>query len=403
MKLKRIICLFMMFFLLCPLYAFADDSGVLAEGELNEWVVKVLRDSAAGQPLNAPVGEESHTEDGYAFIYDFATLYYDKPVLDQDSVLLAVSVTDEAYPGPRGIKLGDAQSVLIDTYGWQNPTLVGDGIFAAFYRLNSLPQSAYWSWAQLDGAGAITGVQCAIHVQVSDGRYTDAGVVYSLEGGVVTAIRVYGLSSFISADEVRGNLEAVESVQTAASGDAVDDVSDVTLSAATVAANQAQPFGLKDLSFSGMDYATLTLEGAKAALGEPAAQTAAEDAAGGTYLNLTWSGVELIWLEEAAGGRAQSLRVSNAQTEGPRGLKAGMTFEEASALFLSEGKPGVLYGQPGDTDYGEAVNEGTQTLLTYYTAAESAQSAGSYVLQLVFENGALKEWVLSTSEMRWTL
>ena len=267
MKLKRIICLFMMLFLLCPLYAFADDSGVLAESELNEWVVKVLRDSAAGQPINAPVGEESHTEDGYAFIYDFATLYYDKPVLDQDSVLLAVSVTDEAYPGPRGIKLGDAQSVLIDTYGWQNPTLVGDGIFAAFYRLNSLPQSAYWSWAQLDGAGAITGVQCAIHVQVSDGRYTDAGVVYSLEGGVVTAIRVYGLSSFISADEVRGNLEAVESVQTAASGDAVDDVPDVTLSAATVAANQAQPFGLKDLSFSGMDYATLTLEGAKAALG----------------------------------------------------------------------------------------------------------------------------------------
>ena len=89
---------------------------------------------------------------------------------------------------------------------------------------------------------------------------------------MVTAIRVYGLSSFISADEVRGNLEAVESVQTAASGDAVDDVPDVTLSAATVAANQAQPFGLKDLSFSGMDYATLTLEGAKAALGEPQAR-----------------------------------------------------------------------------------------------------------------------------------
>ena len=115
---------------------------------------------------------------------------------------------------------------------------------------------------------------------------------------MVTAIRVYGLSSFISADEVRGNLEAVESVQTAASGDAVDDVPDVTLSAATVAANQAQPFGLKDLSFSGMDYATLTLEGAKAALGEPAGQTAAEDAAGGTYLNLTWSGVE----RDLAGG-----------------------------------------------------------------------------------------------------
>ena len=363
MKLKRIICLLIAFCLLCPLYALADDSGVLAESELNEWVVKALRDSAAERPLNAPVGEESHTEDGYAFIYDFATLYYDKPELDENSVLLAVSVTNEAYPGPRGIKLGDAQSVLIDTYGWQNSTLVGDGIFAAFYRLNSLPQSAYWSWAQLDGADGITSVQCAIHVQVADGRYTDAGVVYSLEGGVVTAIRIYGLSSFVGADEVRGNLEAVGNVQTAASGDAVD-VPDVTLSAATVAANQAQPFGAEDLSFAGIDYASLTLESAKSALGESASQSAAEDAAGGTYLNLTWSGAELIWLEDETAGRAQSLRVTDAQIEGPRGLKAGMPFEEAAALFLSEGKPGVLYGQSGDTEYGEAVNEGTQTLLT---------------------------------------
>ena len=78
MKLKRIICLFMVFFLLCPLYAFADDSGVLAEGELNEWVVKVLRDSAAGQPLNAPVGEESHTEDGYAFMGELGNLLIKK-------------------------------------------------------------------------------------------------------------------------------------------------------------------------------------------------------------------------------------------------------------------------------------------------------------------------------------
>ena len=181
------------------------------------------------------------------------------------------------------------------------------------------------------------------------------------------------------------------------------DAPDITLSAATVAANQAQPFGAEDLSFAGIDYASLTLESAKSALGESASQSAAEDAAGGTYLNLTWSGAELIWLEDETAGRAQSLRVTDAQIEGPRGLKAGMPFEEAAALFLSEGKPGVLYGQSGDTEYGEAVNEGTQTLLTYYMAAGAAVGDGSYVLQLVFENGALKEWVLSTSEVRWTM
>lgn len=57
------------------------------------------------------------------------------------------------------------------------------------------------------------------------------------------------------------------------------DVPDVTLSAATVAANQAQPFGAEDLSFAGIDYASLTLESAKSALGESASQSAAEDAA----------------------------------------------------------------------------------------------------------------------------
>ena len=80
--------------LMCPALALADDSGVLAEGELNDWIVGVLRKSAAREPLNAPVGEESRTEDGYAFIYDFATLYYDKPELDENSVL----VLDSSHP-----------------------------------------------------------------------------------------------------------------------------------------------------------------------------------------------------------------------------------------------------------------------------------------------------------------
>ena len=139
MKLKRIICLLITFCLLCPLYALADDSGVLAEGELNEWVVKALRDSATRQPLNAPVGEESHTEDGYAFIYDFATLYYDKPVLDENSVLLAVSVTDETYPGPRGVKLGDAQSVRWWAMGFSQR-------FTALTACPSPPTGAGRSW-----------------------------------------------------------------------------------------------------------------------------------------------------------------------------------------------------------------------------------------------------------------
>ena len=132
-------------------------------------------------------------------------------------------------------------------------------------------------------------------------------------------------------------------------------------------------WGRRTCRFSGLDYAALTLEGARAALGAPvAARAPRRTRPGRTYVSLRpGSGAELIWLEEDGGGRAQSLRVTG--TPRPRaraGLKAGMGFEEASALFLSEGGPGVLYGAAGRCGVRQRrVSEGTQTLVSYYTSA----------------------------------
>ena len=71
---KPFVWLLVLACLLVPSFSLADESGVLAETELSQWVDQVLRDTAALMPLNAPVGEESLTEDGYAFLYDFATM-----------------------------------------------------------------------------------------------------------------------------------------------------------------------------------------------------------------------------------------------------------------------------------------------------------------------------------------
>lgn len=393
--LKRFGCLLLLLLLLCPMAALTDDAGVLTERELNEWVVAALRQSVGAEPVNAPVGEEARTEDGYAFIYDFATLYYDKPELDERSVLMAVSVTNESYAGPRGIRLGGPADALIETYGWQNPTLVGDGVFAALYRLNSLPQAAYWSWAQHDESGVVTGMQCAIHVRVADGRYTDAGVTYSLEDGAVTAIHVYGLNSFVTEAEVRANLEAVSSVNSAAFGDA--SAPDMRAVAVSVPASAAAPFALADLAFAGLNYAGLTPEGARAALGTPAAESAANDETGGAYLHMSWDGAEMIWMEAADGasGRMESLRVTGGAIIGPRGVATGMRFDEATALFASSGATGLLYGGEEGGAYAEAVREGGQTIVTYHTS----QADGGYALQLVFENDALSEWIVSASDL----
>ncbi len=201
-----------------PMTALADDSGVLGEKELNTWIQQLLRSTGASQPLNAPVNEDALTQEGYAFLYDQATLYYDKPTLDQTSKLQAISVTDEALETPRGIRLGSPATLLVETYGWQNLSLIGDGSFAVFYALDQLPQSAYWSWAQHEGPG-VTSVQCAIHVRETEDSYTDAGVLYQLQDGVVSGIQVYGLQKRVTLSEVYNNLGAMAEVQAAGSGD----------------------------------------------------------------------------------------------------------------------------------------------------------------------------------------
>ncbi len=382
--LKRLLCIWTALCALClwAAGAMADEAGVLTESELNEWVVKTLRQSAAAQPLNAPVGEEARTPDGYAFLYDFATLYYDKPVLDDKSVLQAIALTDEQYPGPRGIGLNALEGALISAYGWQNTDLHGDGAFAAFYRLDELPRAAYWSWAQLGEGGGLNAVQCAIHVGSATDRYTDTGVRYTLEEGFVTGVMVYGLDAFISEAEVRSNLSAVQAAEQAQGYDH-DELLDM---AADAPASDAAPFAADDLAFSGIDLRTLTPDTAAAQWGAPVSQRTEPDENGDTILNATWDGVELIWVQKADGtGYAESLYVSTQQIEGPRGLRTGDAFADTVRRFASEGGFGVLYGTQ-QSPLAVASMDGSQLRLSYTT------EDGAYRLQAAFEQDALTEW-----------
>lgn len=198
-----------------PWACLADDAGALSEDELTAWIDRLLLETKELRPLNTPVDEQALTEDGYAFVYDFATLYFDRPVRDERSVLEAVSLTAQSYAAPRGVCLGSGEMLLLGTFGWQNPYLMGDGSLAAFYRVDDLPRAAYWSWAQHDEDWKLTSVLCAVHVLLEPDRYTDAGLRFELEEGVVSAIAVYGLNRTASLEEVRANLDAVLDVEEA--------------------------------------------------------------------------------------------------------------------------------------------------------------------------------------------
>ena len=385
----------MLALLLFCLPALADDAGVLTETELGAWLNGVLLSTAQRTPLNAPIGEEALTEDGYAFLYDEVTLYYNKPVLDAQSVLSALAVTDEALDMPRGIRLGAPAQMLLAAYGWQNPTLAGDGTFAPLYVLNNLPQAAYWAWAQRSG-DQLQSVQCAIHAGAGGDRYTDTGVLYTLTNGEVSGIRVYGLNAFVSTQQVQGNLAAVGGVPTQEAGAAAQGVSVVS---------DAQPFGQSDLQFARMDFLTLTEKGASVLFGQPVDETWAQEDTGGWLHTLQYDGAALVFGLDAnrQAGRLESLTFTDPAFEGPRGLCVGATLSQAMALFRSEGSgttdgvAALLYGDGQTPPFGTLERTGGDATLRYAATLTGADGAPLRVaLHLTFSGEQLAEIMLYT-------
>lgn len=368
-------------FFVCGAPALADEAGVLTEDELGAWLNRLLLSTLNAQPSNAPVGEESLTEDGYAFLYPQATLYYNKPELDAASVLSAIAVTDEALDMPRGIRLGAPAEMLMTAYGWQNTTLSGDETSAPLYTLDQLPQAAYWAWAQRTG-GTLQSVQCGIHARMGETRYTDTGVIYTVEGGVVSAIRIYGLNAATDLAGVQANLNAVR-------GNA--EATGVTVK------SDAPPFSQTDLQFGRMDFLTLNEKGAATLLGTPTGEEWAQEDGGRWLHTLTYTHATLVFSLDAnrENGQLNTLVLSGGGFTGPRGLMAGMAADAVMALFQADGAGRVsggealLYGDGQTPPFGTMERDAEASVILRYAAA--LPDGGTVALHLAFESDALAE------------
>ncbi|MCL1855143.1 MAG: hypothetical protein FWF86_05365 [Clostridia bacterium] len=401
-----VICL-----LLVPFRSLGDDAGVLTEEELNAWLQQLLLSTREQRPLNEPVNEESLTEYGYAFLYDMATLYYDRPALSPNSRLLAVALIEEGFPGPRGLGLGAPQDILMEAYGWQNPMLIGDGSIAALYSLNKLPRAAYWAWAQYEGT-LLQSVRCAIHVQTADSRYTDAGISYQLDGGAVSGMIIYGLQETIAPQEMQSNLAAVAQARGETPG--ADSESPLReagslASHASIPQNDAPAFGPGDLQFSSVDFCTLGEKGADAAFGPSVKENLVRDDTGEWLRTVEREGITLVYGldRDQKNSRLQMFSFTKAGLEGPRGVHIGQTLEEAAALFHIDGATGamaaetgadgivLLYGDGQTPPYGALEEQGGDLTLRY--AAHCKGADGEYreaTLRLAFEGNLLTEIML---------
>lgn len=395
MKLMKMLSLLTALLLaMLPICALAEESeaDTLLLSEVTEWAERYKERALSCEPLNDP--KASLTEDGYAFIYDFATLYADKAVMKEDTVISAVVVTSPEEEGPRGVKVDDTLTVATAAFYNENDQLLGSRDSALLYLIDLLPESLQWAEIQRDGQRVQT-IQYAVHDQQSTGGdgYTDAGLILTMQDGTVSAIRVYGLDSRISFDEV---YEVRSRMRAAAMADDYQQVP-FSYDGASLA-----KFSGEDLVFSGMEFTALTPEYAAMMLGEPLSDSWVQDGET-TIRTMTFADCELTFLE-GADGKAEiyMFLLTSGGVEGPRAVRVGDTFSEVFNRFRNgEGafdgvSREVLYGSEESGEFGVAeYGSDASVTLRYGLVLEEGERV---VLHMTFTEMVLSEVMLYMAE-----
>ena len=369
-----------------------SDADALDYDELMDWAEGFkTRALAAGAPLNDPTEEAAYTEDGYAFVYDFATLYMDRPEMTADSVLQAVVVYSPEEQGPRGTGVDQLSSEVLNAFYNENNDLQGDSSFAALYLSDTMPAGALWGWVQRDGQRLKT-IQYAVHEQLSSGGdgYTDCGLVYTLSDNLVAAIRAYGLNETISADEVRSNLDAVQEVS---------EKTEYAQVPTSINGSELEMFDRDDLIFSGLDFLSLTPEEAEARLGAAQEDDWMEDE--DAYLrSMEFASCTMTFSYDAQkqNPTLEMLSIDMDGLEGPRCVRIGDTLSSVISRFRNgEGdydgvSREVLYGDGENAPYGLAEYGDDATAGLWYAA--KLEDGRTVVLSMSFEQMYLSDITL---------
>lgn len=350
---KKMLCL-LLALVMIPLCALAEDSAadMLTCKELTVWAEGYIARAEAEEPLNDPAA--SLTADGYEFVYSFATLYADLPQLGEDTNVSAIVLTASEENGPRGVNVNSPLSDVLAAYYSENDTLAGSRETAVLYQVSQLPGAAMWGQVNRDGQRVQT-VQYAVHEQLASGGegYSDMGVIYTMTENRVSAVRVYGLSSSITLDEVN---EVVYNVMVAA---IEEDYVQVPFS---YVGEELTALGESDLVFSGMDFLSVTPESAEALLGAPSSDAWVENSDGGYIRVQAYNGCELTWLynQDKTEGRIYMLYITADGLEGPRAVRYGDTFSSVYNRFRNgegeyqEDGSELLYGDGATGAFGMA-------------------------------------------------
>lgn len=326
---KRLILMVLAILCLLAVHtALADnEASVLTWDELSAWRDTYHEMAMAAAPLNDPTEPEAFSEDGYCFVYEFATLYADRPEMTADTQINALVVNNEDSPCLRNVPVDVPVTRLLNAFYNENGDLDGSREYAALYLVDMMPGGAAWGWLQRDGQ-RIAGVEYGVaeqHTTGGDG-YVAAGLVYTIQDGYVAAVRAYGLNSRVDEDVVEDALHEVRQALSL-TGYSQVPMSDDGLS--------LLPMNELDLRFAGITFPGETAESAAEVFGPMLEDFYMENEDGTMTRRVQFEQCELIFHCDADQSNPVlvEMDIFGDTMEGPRGVRIGDTITGVMSRF----------------------------------------------------------------------
>jgi len=387
---RKILCLLTVVF--SGLYAFACAEGkpeAVTAAELEALLSSVREQTASMELLNDPADEAAKREDGTRFQYEIAEIYAEGETLTAETPVNAILFQDSEGEVLRGTGIDTQWMDLLAAYPLDNPNLEGTKEQALLYLSESSDGSFRYGAALRDGQ-RLTAVEYGETTKSGD-NYRNVSVTYSLQNGLVTAIRVDGLNQ-------AAKIETEQAEETLSELKALAEKKEYRQVTASRVGTDLTPFGADDLSFGGITYTLLSPD----TLPGSAEQELIDNEDGTWLLRCDGDGYEAVFTCDDKGENARilSYTILDPEAEGPRCVRLGDLMSDDYCRFRSEGNEmteemtELLYGDENNAEWGLASFDYSagEASLRYVTEADGLRVE----LLLKYEQNLLKEIILHT-------
>lgn len=353
---KKLLGLLLALVLMGSLAIAEEEMKPLSLEDLNQWTESLVK-RAIDDHLEVKQAENGFVWEGRGYSLSAAGKDLSADTTLTGAVIDGESIEVQGLTGPRNLIATVAAGAVLDAFPNDNPDLKGSKDMAVLYLRGTLPEVVMTGVLYRNGQD-VSLIEYGVYAANGD-TVDRSGVLFTVEGGTVTAIRYFG-GEQVPAAEAEQQLSSLAALQE----------ENEYFAFSTVAPT---PMQREDLVIGGLDFLDMTPESAEALLGAPAAEEKLDDSNGQTLVTRQWNDIFITFSYKDGAFLHTESAVVHGALRGPRGASVGETmlmvlerFENKAETLSKESV--TLYGamdNPAEP-YGHLEqHDGAQTL--YYS------------------------------------